>query len=538
MEINFTLSSFLLTILLIPLTIKIARKTGMVDIPDKRKIHKYPTPRTGGLAIFAGVLLSLILFVTINKSIIILLTSSLIIFFTGIMDDMYDLSPWIKLFWQFVAATVVIFWGGIRFKIGGNYSGFLNFEVISIIISYLWIIGVTNAINLIDGMDGLAGGISFFSFGALTFISFLKGFYIQGIISSLFLGSIVAFLNFNLPPAIIFLGDAGSLLLGFNIAVLSLSVSYKTGTVIAIIFPALFVLIPVADTILAFIRRVLKGKNPLTNPDKGHIHHKLLLLKFSINQALIIFYFFSGIFTTIAVTLKSKSILNGIIFSLTAIFLLFTAIYLFEKSKFDEKIEKFNNFTDRLKQAMKREESKQSKSITIILFLITGFYILSLFIVTFLSAKITSYNTILLLLFSSYITGSLFAIYLKTRGKTLSFLGYWIDFLLIYLLCKLGFEKKIIIFLVLITPFFLYKLFQRKKITVFLPAPEDIFLFFSVLNIYLLGLEKDLKFFLYPAILFFYKRVIKEDEITQKRYHLTQSIIFIFFTLALIFKML
>ena len=510
----------------------------MVDMPDKRKIHAYPTPRAGGLAIFIGVLLSLVIFTSLNKFLFFLLISSLIIFFTGFFDDILNLSPLVKLFWQFIAATIIIFMGGIRFKIGGNYSGFLNFEIISIIISYLWIVGVTNAINLIDGMDGLAGGISFFSFGALTFVSFLKGFYIQGIVSSIFLGSIIAFLNFNLPPAIIFLGDAGSLLLGFNIAVLSLSVSYKTGTVIAIIFPSLFVLIPVADTIVAFTRRLLQGKNPLTNPDKGHIHHKLLLLKFSHNQALIIFYLFSGIFTTLAVTLKSKSILNGIVFSLTAIFLLFAAIYLFEKSKFDEKIEKFNNLTNLLKQVIRKEEKEQSNSIKVIIILISCFYIFSLFILSLIASKLTHYYITLLLLFSSYIIGSIFSIFLKTRGKTLSFLGYWIDFLLIYLLCKFGFEKKIIIFLLLIAPFFIYQILYRKKLILLIPSPEDMFLFFSVLNLYFLNLEKDFKFFLYPALFYIYKKTISEGDVNKEKiYNLNQSFIFIFFILVIVFKM-
>ena len=538
MEIILTLSSFIATTLLIPLSIKIAEKTGMIDIPDKRKIHTSPMPRAGGIAIFLGIVLPFATIISADKFIMFLFISSLIIFFTGIMDDVYNLNPWIKLFCQFVAATIIIFGGGIRFKIGGDYSGFLNFEIISIIISYLWIIGVTNAINLIDGMDGLAGGISFFSFGALTVISFLKGFYIQGIISSLFLGSIAAFLNFNLPLAVIFLGDAGSLLLGFNIAVLSISVSYKTGTLIAIIFPSLFVLIPVADTILAFIRRLLSGKNPLTNPDKGHIHHKLLLLKFSFNQALIIFYFFSGIFTTIAVTLKSKTVLNGIIFCLTVIFLFFAAIYLFEKNKFDEKIEKFNKFTDKLKQAIKKEQYKQSNSMKIIVFLITAFYISALFILSLSSKSLTGFNLILILLFSSYIIGTLLTLCLNTRGKMLSFLGYWVDFSLIYLLCKNGFEKIVVLFIIAIAPVFLFKLISRKKFIVLIPTPEDMFLFFTVLNIYLFGFEKDFKLLLYPAVLYFYKRIITAgEEHKQKRHNLNQSFILIFFILAIIFKM-
>ena len=541
MSLEITVISFIITGIFLVFAEYIAKKLNIVDTPDKRKIHKVPTPRAGGIAIFLSLVIMLLMEKHYNYFTFTLLATNLIIFGTGILDDIYDLNAWVKLLCQFIAATIIIFAGGIKFTIGGYYSGIFNTEIISILISYLWIIGVTNAINLIDGMDGLAAGISFFSFGAIIIISFLKGYYLPGIVSSILLGSLIAFLNYNLPPAKMFLGDSGSLLLGFNIAVLSLSVSYKTGTVIAIIFPSLFVLIPIADTAFAFFRRLLEGKNPLTNPDNKHIHHRLLLLKLSHNQALIIFYFFSGLFTTISITLKSKSILKGIIFSLSLILLFFLSVYLFEKNKFDEKIERFNNFTDRLKQVLKKDSEKENISIFAINLILAVYYICIFFVLTTHINTPNKMETITIFLLTGYIISSLLLLNAKTAGKMIMFIEYWIDFVLVYLLTLNGFELIIQIAILIIAPFFLYRLFAKKNYIVLIPLPEDIFLFFAILNIYILKNNipyLTISTLIYPAILYIYKKIIINGNHPREKHYIRQSLIFTLLTAAYIFNLL
>ncbi|BBB33391.1 UDP-GlcNAc:undecaprenyl-phosphate GlcNAc-1-phosphate transferase [Thermotomaculum hydrothermale] len=532
--LKLTTFSFIINTLLIPLSLFLAKKINIVDYPDKRKIHIEPTPRSGGIAIFLTFLLTILVTQKLTPFLTMLIIANTLIFLIGIIDDKYNLSAYKKLAGEFIVATLIIFWGSIRFKIGGNYTGFLNSNLVSILLSYMWIIGVTNAINLIDGMDGLAGGISFLSFCAIITIAITKGFALQGIIAGVFLGSIISFLNFNLPMAKLFLGDSGSLLLGFNIAILSLSVSYKTGTLLSVIFPSLFVLIPVIDTIYAFFRRIIKGKNPLTTPDREHLHHKLLLLKFSRNQALIIFYFFSGIFTTIAISLKSKNILYGIIFSLSLIFLLFLAIYMLEKNKVDEKIEKFNHFTDKLKQKLLSGSNEQNNSLKIFIILNSSLYVLALYAI---SSFKEYYNIILVLLFISYIILAIISALLKEQGKMLLFINFWIDFLLIYVLVINGYEKMVQIILIVIFPFFLYKLISRKKFIILIPTPTDILLFFSILTILILKKYNPDIFpiIFYTAIFYTYKKIISIGNLeTTVKFSLLQSLIFVLFLLSLI----
>ncbi len=539
MKIEIVLISFLLTECFLIIAYHTAKKLNIIDIPNERKIHTLPTPRAGGIAIFLTLITLSILSGKDYSILPAFLISNLIIFSTGIFDDKNGLSPWNKLLLQFLAATIIIFFGGIKFQIGGNYSGILNLNIIATIITYLWIIGAINALNLIDGMDGLAGGISFFAFGAILFISFLKGYHFAGFISLILLGSIISFLNYNLPSAKMFLGDSGSMLLGFNIAVLSLLVSYKTGAILSIIFPSLFVLIPVADTIYAFFRRLLKGKNPLTNPDNQHIHHRLLLLKFSHNQALIIFYFFTGLFTTISINLKSKNILNGIIISLGILLLLFISIYFIEKNKLYLKIEKFNQFTSTLKKVLLKENGEYQTCLIILRFFIYSFYILSLvLLITF--GKIQQQTlSILFYLLSAVVVSVLISIFMKSSNNMLAFLEYWIDLAIVYILYLNNLNKLIIIFSVAIISLLIYRIFIKKRYALLIPSPEDIFLLFTIVNIYLIKQHFPFlktEYFFFPLILYIARKtVINRNYLLQKKYMLTKALIFLFFILAISF---
>ncbi len=537
------LYSSLIASIMIFMVIEASWKFNLLDHPNSRKIHKKPTSRLGGVAIMIAALISFLLNpikFSDNNQILSLLSGSIIVFLSGLYDDLFELSALKKLLTQIIATSIIVFYGGIYFTIGGKYNGILNSHGISIIITYLWIIGVTNAINLIDGMDGLAGGISFISFGAIITISILKGLTLPLVVSCLLSGAIIAFLHFNLPPASIFLGDSGSLVLGFNIAVLSLMVSYKRGALISIIFPSLFVLIPVADTVYAFFRRLLKGKNPLTTPDNRHIHHRLLLLKLSHNQALLLFYTLSALFSFIAITLNSNNIQNGIIAALMIILLIFILLYLLEKNRFEEKIKKFNNFTDNLKKTIFSKEKCRSKSTSFLFAALMSLYLFSLpDIYITLNIKREKDDELIILFFLLLAVYIIFNALIKTlirKNTMIDFAEFWINTFIIIFFIKSGFKIIPMTIIGLTLPIFIYKLIIEREFVLIMPSPVDILTVFSILPFYIVQLSVDNT--LKEAILlscFFYllKRMVKVREEKIKLFYKAQATIFTIILLIL-----
>ena len=296
--LNILLFSFLISILTVPLFTDLAVRLGIIDIPDERKIHSGHTPRLGGMGIISGVFISILIFCKPDIEYLYLAAANLFIIFIGVYDDSRGAGAFQKLFFQALAATVVIFFMGVRFEFSVPWLTWLNNDIVMVLLTYFWIALVTNAVNLIDGVDGLAGGISFMAFGSLMVASFADN-NMNFMISMAFLGGILGFLRYNLPKASVFMGDTGSLFLGFNIAVISLSSSFKTNTIMSVLMPTLFILIPLFDTFLAIIRRLLRFQNPM-KADREHLHHKLLDLNLSAGQTLMIFYALSIILSAVA----------------------------------------------------------------------------------------------------------------------------------------------------------------------------------------------------------------------------------------------
>jgi len=297
-SLNILLFSFLISALTVPLFTDMAVRLGIIDIPDERKIHSGHTPRLGGLGIITGVFLSVIIFCKMDIQYLYLALANLIIIGIGVYDDSRGASALQKLFFQALAATVVIFVMNVRFEFYIPWLTWLKNDILMILVTYFWIALVTNAVNLIDGVDGLAGGISFMAFGSLMAASYAEN-GMNFAISLAFLGGILGFLRYNLPKASVFMGDTGSLFLGFNIAVMSLSSSFKTNTVMSVVMPTLFILIPLFDTFLAIVRRLLRLQNPM-KADREHLHHKLLDLNLSMGQTLMVFYSLSIVLSAVA----------------------------------------------------------------------------------------------------------------------------------------------------------------------------------------------------------------------------------------------
>ncbi|MGB9840818.1 glycosyltransferase family 4 protein [Thermovenabulum sp.] len=274
-----------------PFAMKLAWKLGAIDVPkDTRRVHKKPIPRLGGLAIFAGFTLAAFLTLPLkNPSVMGILIGSSVIVAVGILDDIYCLSPKVKLLLQIVAALIPVAFG-IRVEwVTNPFGGMLYIGKYSIIITLFWIVGITNTLNFIDGLDGLAAGISAIASITMLLVNLnLK----QGnpvIFTALLAGACIGFLPFNFNPAKIFMGDTGAMFLGFVLSSVAVDAAVKSATVVALIVPMLALGLPIFDTAFAIVRRFMNGK-PIMQADRGHIHHRLIDNGLSQKQAVIFLY--------------------------------------------------------------------------------------------------------------------------------------------------------------------------------------------------------------------------------------------------------
>ncbi|MGN1385556.1 MAG: glycosyltransferase family 4 protein, partial [Bacillus sp. (in: firmicutes)] len=281
---------FIASLIITPLVRKLAFKIGATDKPNYRKVHQKIMPRLGGLAIFISFLIGMAILRPQDDQIgtMAVLLGACIIVVIGIFDDMYELSAKVKFIGQILAALVVVL-GGVQVDyINLPFGGGIELGVLSIPLTILWIVGITNAINLIDGLDGLAAGVSAIALITISGMALLKGDLFVLSISAILIGSILGFLKYNFHPAKIFMGDTGALFLGFMIAVLSLS-GFKNVTVLSLIIPIIILGVPISDTFFAIIRRIV-NKQPLSAPDKSHLHHCMLRLGYSHRQTVLIIY--------------------------------------------------------------------------------------------------------------------------------------------------------------------------------------------------------------------------------------------------------
>ncbi|QJE31420.1 glycosyltransferase family 4 protein [Heyndrickxia coagulans] len=303
---------FMLTILLTPLIKKLAIRIGAVDKPNQRKVHMKVMPRLGGLAIYISFIAGVLLLQPDNPHSLPILLGSLIIVLTGIIDDIRELSPRVKLMGQLAAALVVVL-SGIHVEfINLPFGGQLEFGIFSIPLTILWIVGVTNAINLIDGLDGLAAGVSSIALLTISGMAIIMGDAYVTVLGLILMASTIAFLFYNFYPAKIFMGDTGALFLGYMISVLSL-LGFKNVTFISLIIPALILGVPISDTFFAIIRRLVH-KQPLSAPDKLHLHHCLLRLGFSHRQVVLIIYAIAAMFSLAAFIFSMATLWGSLIF--------------------------------------------------------------------------------------------------------------------------------------------------------------------------------------------------------------------------------
>ena len=301
--------SLLLSFLIFPKIIKLSHKFEYLDYPGKRKRHKQPIPFTGGMTLFVIFWVTYSICWVVNPSLfnpiafrtLFIFLGSLIITMVGFSDDLKPLSAWIKLLAQ-IAAGLILYFGGLEVELLGTPFGEWGIGNFSIVITVIWVVGLTNAINLIDGLDGLAGGVSLIGAVTMLVIGQLYQVGAELVFVLILIGFLPIFLYYNKYPAKIFLGDSGSMQLGFYFAVYSLSVSQKSYTAVALYVPLLVLGVPLMEMLSSFIRRLLSGKGIMT-ADRRHLFHYLSLMGLSPRMVLTVFYLLSLIYGLFAVSM-------------------------------------------------------------------------------------------------------------------------------------------------------------------------------------------------------------------------------------------
>ncbi|MEA4921269.1 MAG: MraY family glycosyltransferase [Clostridiaceae bacterium] len=311
-----------------PVVKAFAYKIGAVDIPkDNRRMHKTPIPRVGGLAIFLGFIVSVLIFGRIDGDMKAILLGSVIIVLLGIVDDVVTLKPSTKFIGQ-IAAALIPALGNVRVSLLTNpfKSGdYIQLGWLSIPITILWIVGMTNAVNFIDGLDGLACGVSSIASLTVFTIALLVSEPYVAIVMAALAGACFGFLPYNLNPAQIFMGDTGSMFLGYVLATLSITGLFKLYAIISFLVPFMILGLPIFDTGFAIVRRLLKGQSPL-KADRGHIHHRLVDMGFDQKQSVAILYAVSVVLGLAAVIFTTSGEMKIAIFTVAVLLCFFFAM--------------------------------------------------------------------------------------------------------------------------------------------------------------------------------------------------------------------
>lgn len=308
------MAALIVSLVLMPAVIWLANKTGAMDAPNARKVHTKPIPRIGGLGIYAG-FMAAVVFVAVKfgldgeqlKETIGLIVSGSLIVALGLADDYKNLPAKIKLLGQICAAAVLVVGFGVRIDfVTDPFGDYIYLEWFAIPATMFWLVGLTNTVNLIDGLDGLAAGVAAIASFTILLIALEQNFILVAVLTAALAGAAVGFLKYNFHPAEIFMGDTGSMFLGFMLAGISVTGAVKSVATIALIVPIFALGLPILDTTFAIVRR-LRGGVPIFKPDKGHLHHRLLSVGFTQRQAVLLMYVISALFGLSAIALTEVS---------------------------------------------------------------------------------------------------------------------------------------------------------------------------------------------------------------------------------------
>lgn len=279
----------LVSYVLTPYIRKIAFRIGAIDRPDNRKVHKRIMPRLGGLAIYIAFFVAVAASLELSRDIAGIMIGGTVIAAVGVLDDKYQLPARIKLLGQIFAASILVFFGIQIEWVNNPLGGYFYLDYLSAPFTVFWVVALTNVVNLIDGLDGLAAGVSAIASLTVLLVAAQMGYYHVAVMTAALAGGIIGFIRYNFNPATIFMGDTGSMFLGYMLAAVSVYGAVKTAATVALIVPAIALGLPIMDTAFAIMRRYSNG-HPIFQPDKGHLHHRLLAMGMNQRQAVLLMY--------------------------------------------------------------------------------------------------------------------------------------------------------------------------------------------------------------------------------------------------------
>lgn len=299
-------SALVLAIGATPVARRVALRLGIIDQPNARKIHVNPIPLLGGVAIYGAFIAALLIFggrYRLDELISILVGASLVSFL-GVWDDRRGLSPLLKLIGQILAASLLV--------ITGVRIGTFRWEIVNIVVTLGWVVVITNAMNLLDNMDGLSGGVGAIAAVFFLLLAAMNGQYLVGALSAALVGACVGFLVYNFNPASIFMGDAGSLFLGYVLAATAIKLRFPEGVeIVTWMVPVLILGLPLFDTALVIVSRLRRGLNPLTTPGKDHVSHRLVAMGYTRREAVLLCYLVCSGLGVVALFITQASIIEG-----------------------------------------------------------------------------------------------------------------------------------------------------------------------------------------------------------------------------------
>lgn len=335
MQVLNLIVAFLVSLVLVPLNKKLSIKLGVVSVPRERDAHKEPTPRMGGLSVAISFIASVIIFmfftqeVNIQKCIFILIGAA-VLTVVGVIDDIYQIKPYQKMAGQIIAIVLAIIGGvNIRFLVWDTPGAIaILVKCVNVFGTIFWTLGMINAINLIDGLDGLSSGLSIIAAISFMVIAVTNGNTLAMLLAVSIAGATLGFLAYNFHPAKIFIGDTGSMLLGYTLALIALETGFEYLDVVCFAAPITILAVPIFDTAYAILRRLV-NRMPISEADKNHTHHKLMRKGFKYRTVVLILYAFAICFGFTGVCISRTQSTKFI--SLAIILILILICFIYEK---------------------------------------------------------------------------------------------------------------------------------------------------------------------------------------------------------------
>ena len=325
------IAALVLSMVLIPVMVRLAPRLGMIDQPDPRKVHAIPIPRVGGVGIFVGAMLPVVLLLPMDQTLVSFVFGALVLFVFGVMDDCKELGHYVKFIGQFIAAIAVVYYGNVYVSLLPFFGGEPVSALVGKPFTVIAIVGMINAINHSDGLDGLAGGESLLSLGGIGYLAWLAGGTTVTIIALATVGGLLGFMRFNTFPARIFMGDGGSQFLGYTLGVLTVLLTQEVNPVLSPALPLLLLGLPIADILAVFAQRIYHKMNWF-RASRNHIHHRLLDLGFHHYESVVVVYSVQALLVLLAVVMPYATDAAILLTYLAVVAAVFVSLLLAERA--------------------------------------------------------------------------------------------------------------------------------------------------------------------------------------------------------------